>query len=258
MKPENNYTDIFKAFGKQNYVIYKNDYREQIKENPLVNGLWTVGRWFSFVANTHSWELEFVAGDSMDVIGYTHNEIIKKNAEFVANFIFQEDYPFVNQVIHLAMKYINELPLEARPYVYVIFYARSVRKDGKVITIQNQNIPLVFDEKNIPFIFTNIITDISHIHPTNIPQAVLVDKWFKKHFYLNQTNLYLKPHKSLFTVREQEIISLLIKGLSSRKLSEVLDISYETVRTHRKHILKKANVKNTSQLTSYVLLNNVV
>jgi hypothetical protein len=72
MKPENDYIDIFKAVGKQEYVIYKNDYREELKNNPLVNGLWTVGRWFSFVANTHSWELEFVAGDSKEAVGYTH------------------------------------------------------------------------------------------------------------------------------------------------------------------------------------------
>lgn len=258
MKSENNYTDIFKAFGKQNYVIYKKDYREQIKENPLVNGLWTVGRWFSFVANTHTWELEFVAGDSVNMIGYTPEEIIKKSSQFVADFIFREDYPFVNKVIHLAMKYVNELPVKERPYVYVVFYARSVRKDGKVITIQNQNIPIVFDEQNIPFIFANIITDISHIHPTNIPQAVVMNKRANKQFHLNPHHLQLKPHKSFFTTREQEIISLLIKGLSSRKVSEVLDISYETARTHRKNILQKARVNNTSQLVSYVLLNKVV
>jgi len=258
MTQENNYTDIFKSFGKQDYVIYKRDYRERIKENPLVNGLWTVGKWFSFVANTHTWELEFVGGDSESLIGYTPEEILKRNAQFVASFIFQEDYAFVNQVIHLAMKYVNELPVKERLYVYVVFYARSLSKDGKVITIQNQNIPLVFAEQNLPFIFANIITDISHIHHTNIPQAVLVNKLADKRFHLNPQHLQLKPHESLFTEREREIVSLLIKGLSSRKISEVLNISYETARTHRKNILQKASVRNTSQLVSYVLLNKVV
>jgi len=254
----NDYIDIFKAVGKQEYVIYKNDYREKLKSNPLVNGLWTVGKWFSFVANTHTWELEFVAGDSKEVIGYDHEEILKENAQFVADFIFKDDFPFVTQVIHLAMKHVNELPMNERPYVYVVFYARSVRKDGKVCTIQNQNIPLVFDEKNIPYVFANIITDISHIYPTNIPHAVLINKSSNQQYHLDPNNLQLAPHRSKFTNRELDVLKLLIRGFTSRKIAEMLTISYETARTHRKNILNKANTKNTGQLINYVLLNKVV
>ncbi|MEX2591516.1 MAG: helix-turn-helix transcriptional regulator [Anditalea sp.] len=254
----NDYINIFKAFGKQEYVIYKNDYREELKNNPLVNGLWTVGRWFSFVANSHTRELEFVAGDSKAVIGYSHEEMIKENAQFVANSIFKDDYRFVTQVIHLTMKYVNELPKNQRPYVYVVFYVRSVRKDGKVFTIQNQNIPLVFDEKNIPYVFANIITDISHIYPTNIPHAVIINKFSNQQYHLDLNNLQLAPHRSKFTYRELDVLKLLIRGFTSRKIAEILAISYETARTHRKNILNKANTNNTGQLINYVLLNKVV
>ncbi|MEX2593827.1 MAG: helix-turn-helix transcriptional regulator [Anditalea sp.] len=151
-----------------------------------------------------------------------------------------------------------EIQKNERPYVYVVFYARSVRKDGKVFTIQNQNIPLVFDEKNIPFVFANIITDISHIHPTNIPHAIIINKSSNQQFHLDYNHLQLKPHQSMFTTRELEVLKLLIRGFTSRKISEILGISYETARTHRKNILNKANTKNTGQLISYVLLNKVV
>ena len=258
MKNENDYIDIFKAVGKQEYVIYKKDYTGELKDNPLVNGLWTVGRWFSFVANTYTWELEFVAGNSKEIIGYTHEEILRENAQFVADFIFKDDFPFVTEVIHLTMKYVNELPKNERPYVYAVFYARSVRKDGNVFTVQNQNIPLVFDGNNIPFVFANIITDISHIYPTNIPHAVILNKFSNHQYHLDQKNLRLEPYKSRFTTRELDVVRLLIKGFTSRKISEILGISYETARTHRKNILNKANTNNTGQLINYVLLNKIV
>ena len=249
------YVDIVKVFGKQDYVIYKKDYLDQIRQSPLVSGLWTVGNWFSFVANTHSWNLELVTGDSLGISGYTHKEILRNNEQFVSNFIFKEDFHFVTSVIGLAMNYVNELPLNERPYVYVVFYNRTPRKDGKVLVVQNQNIPLVFDEKNIPFIFANIITDVTHLRPANIPYAIVINKLSGQRFHLDTKNLQLKPFNGRFTPREREVIDLLVNGSTSREVAENLKISYETARTHRKNILKKAGVKNTSELLSCVLLH---
>jgi DNA-binding CsgD family transcriptional regulator len=258
MATNNDYIDLIKAIGRQDYVIFNNDYKQELKKNPLLIGLWTVGRWFNFVVNTQSWSIELVTGDSREVIGQTPEEIIQAQSQFVAGFIHQEDFPFVGQAAHFAMEYVSQLPIEARPFVYVVFYIRAVRKDGTVITVQNQNIPVVFDEKNLPFIFANIITDISHIRPTNIPHAILINKSSGEQFHLDPKNLQLKPQQSLFTARELEVVQLLIKGYSSRKISEILDMSYETARTHRKNILTKAQVSNTSQLITFMLLNKIV
>lgn len=258
MRPYNDYIDIVKAFGKQGYIIYRKDYMEEIRTNPLVNGLWTVGRWFSFVANTHTWALDFVGGDSLDVSGYTHDEILREGGHFVANFTYREDFEFATRVVHAAMKYVNDLPEEERLFVYVVFYLRSIRKDGKVITIQNQNVPLVFDNNNIPFVFANVMTDISHLNPTNIPHALLINRRSNQQFYLNHNNLQLEPGESLFTGREMDVIRLLIRGYSSREIAGALDISYETARTHRKNILGKANTKNTGEFINYILMNKIV
>lgn len=262
MKPnserKNNYVDFFRAFGRQDYVIYNKDYHDKIKNNPIVEGLWGVGRWFAYVTNAKTWKLEYVSGDSLDVTGYTKKEILDKNLYFTSDFILSEDYQFVNKTIQMAMNYVNELPLDLRLHVYVIYYSRCIRKDGKPIIVQNQSIPIVFDERNIPFVFVNIITDISNINPTNIPQSIIINKKTEEKYFINPTNPNLKPAGKIFTSRELEVIRLLIKGYSSRKVAKTLAISYQTARTHRQNILQKAGVNNTSQLISYVLLNKVV
>lgn len=252
---KNNYIDIFKAIGKQDYVILKKDYREIIQKSPLVNGLWTVGNWFCFVGNTHAQKLEMVTGNSLEVIGYTPDEIIRNNARFVAELIHNADFKFVTSVMSMAMQYVNDIPLNQRPMVYVVFYNRSVRKDGRTIITQNQNIPIVFDENNIPFIFSNIITDITHLGPNNIPAALLVNKYTGVNLHIDPQNLRLKPFHSIFTDREMDIIRLLIQGKNSREVAGLLNISPETVRTHRKNILAKAGLTNTNKLISYFMLN---
>lgn len=258
MDSRNNFTDMVKAFGNQDYVIFEKDYMEMIRNSPLVNGVWTVGDWFSFVSNTHTWTIELVSGNSLGVIGYSHDEIITRNKEFITGFLSPEDFPFVNMAIQNAMQYVNSIPIEERPYVYLVFYVRCIRKDGTAIFIQNQNIPLAFDSQNIPYLFVNILTDISSLQPGNIPHVVMINKKSNQHFLLDKNTLMLKPEGRLFSDRELEIIHHLVRGLSSMEISQKLFISYETVRTHRKNILKKINANTTAELVRYVLMNKVV
>lgn len=48
--------------------------------------------------------------------------------------------------------------------------------------------------------------------------------------------------------REKDIIQLLKEGLTSKKIAEKLFISELTVKTHRKNIMKKLEVKNIAEL----------
>jgi DNA-binding NarL/FixJ family response regulator len=48
--------------------------------------------------------------------------------------------------------------------------------------------------------------------------------------------------------RELEVVDLIASGHSNRMISEKLFISFETVRSHRKNIMRKMHVKNTAAL----------
>ncbi len=50
------------------------------------------------------------------------------------------------------------------------------------------------------------------------------------------------------TKREKQIFKLIVKGHSTKDISEMLYISYRTVETHRKNILKKIDVKNSVEM----------
>lgn len=52
----------------------------------------------------------------------------------------------------------------------------------------------------------------------------------------------------LLTPREKEILDLLLSNHSNRQIEEKLSIDYETIRTHRKNIYKKLEVKTILDL----------
>lgn len=50
------------------------------------------------------------------------------------------------------------------------------------------------------------------------------------------------------TPREYEILSHITSGLTNKEIAKKLFISYETVKTHRKHILEKTECNNIAML----------
>ncbi|MCY2687584.1 response regulator transcription factor [Salinimicrobium sp. TH3] len=56
---------------------------------------------------------------------------------------------------------------------------------------------------------------------------------------------------SQLSIRELEVMNLLMQGLTNKEIACRLFISYETVKSHRKNILQKTNCKNTAALISY-------
>jgi len=58
--------------------------------------------------------------------------------------------------------------------------------------------------------------------------------------------------------RELEIIKLLSEGMTSGEIAERLFLSDHTVKTHRKNILRKLNVSNSSQAVQFCLSNQLI
>lgn len=66
---------------------------------------------------------------------------------------------------------------------------------------------------------------------------------------LKQENL------NLLTPREKEILNLLLTNHSNRQMEEKLFIDYETIRTHRKSIYRKLEVKTILELVMGYYVN---
>ncbi|SHK54775.1 response regulator transcription factor [Epilithonimonas mollis] len=58
---------------------------------------------------------------------------------------------------------------------------------------------------------------------------------------------------SLLTTREREILSLIIKEMTSEEIAETLFISKKTVDNHRQHLLEKTGCKSTVGLVKFAI-----
>lgn len=65
-------------------------------------------------------------------------------------------------------------------------------------------------------------------------------------------------NNAFYTNRELEIVKLLAHGNTSRQIAELLEISHDTVRAHRRNILNKSGVSTTVELIFKVAKERII
>ena len=60
------------------------------------------------------------------------------------------------------------------------------------------------------------------------------------------------------TQRESEVLRYLVQGLTNKEIAGVLQISYETVKEHVQHILRKVGVSDRTQAAVWAVRNGLV
>jgi DNA-binding NarL/FixJ family response regulator len=67
----------------------------------------------------------------------------------------------------------------------------------------------------------------------------------------------LQPHQSL-SIRERQILCMIGAGKTVTRIAAELSLSVKTISTHKAKLLGKLNMKNSAELTRYVLENKLI
>ncbi|MCI5208294.1 MAG: DNA-binding response regulator [Candidatus Electrothrix sp. ATG2] len=68
----------------------------------------------------------------------------------------------------------------------------------------------------------------------------------------------IRDPKKKLTKREEEVLELVVNGLTSKQIGKKLRLSPRTVDRHRSSLLKKFNMKNSVDLVNYVVKNSLI
>jgi len=107
----------------------------------------------------------------------------------------------------------------------------------------------------------NIIDAISTVaYGEQYFSSTIKDKIFNMYTNnaMNQQTISVEDTISSITARELEILNLIGQEKSGKDISEELDISVNTVETHRKNLMKKLNVKSSIGLVLFATKHNLL
>lgn len=192
---------------------------------------------------------------------YNHHEDILKihglskypvHLKEIIDLIHPDDLEFVMEAERMCMAKMIEIDASDRLSELKFSYCFRMKTfKGNYELFHHQSLHTFRDESGSVLQAINIHTNIEHITHQNSYTVLISGINGREDFHQMQwkkddTTSESTPAK--FTKREVEIITYIAKGNSAGKISERLNISEETVRTHRKNILRKANCKNCSEL----------
>ena len=72
------------------------------------------------------------------------------------------------------------------------------------------------------------------------------------------SNQKIDTEKKDLSVREKEIITLVVKGMTNKEIANELCLSIHTVITHRRNISTKLQIHSSAGLTIYAITNKLV
>lgn len=204
-----------------------------------------VGRSYFFIFIPPTNRIEFVSDSMENILGYSKEEF---DTEFFVSQIHPEDFPTFVKFEKMVVDFkVNLAPDKILKYKSRYNY-RIRKSDGEYLPILQQSITIQSNENGAVIRNLVVHTDISEYKTDSIMKLSFIGLEGSPSFIGVGRSHEAKLLNPNLSKREVEILSLLGQNKSSKEIAEQLFISIETVRTHRKNLLRKTNSNTTLQM----------
>ncbi|WP_236976898.1 response regulator transcription factor [Membranihabitans maritimus] len=230
--------------------------KDQIRN--LLSNIYAPGPTYHGVFDFSKFKFDFVTDNIRNLIGEDPNTF---TAEDYFSHIHPEDREYYQMCEQIIIKFLyNYINREDIPY-YKVSYQFRVRVETGYKLFLHQSIAIDLDEKgNLMKTFISE-TDISHITSVNNKKITIMGLEGRPSYYniggLDDLENY-SPGPVDYSHRELQIIRLLSEGMSNEEVGKNLDITTETVRTHRKNILNKSKGNNMVEVVALAIRKGLI
>lgn len=251
---------IFKIYDEAERHLAKRSI--EVDENQLKKtfaSVYSPGPSYQFIFDFPSRSFDYVSDDTQHILGIPPNDF---NPEILFGKIHSDDVPHFQHCEELAGYFLLDfIPRELLPFYKVSYQFRHQMPNGNYSLFLRQSITLSTDELgNMSKTMSNH-SDISHITNNNNKKVSFIDIRGQKSYFNISTkkDLHASPtEKITLSNREIDVIKLITEGLSSKEIGQHLFISFDTVRTHRKNVLRKTGMKNMPQVVGYCIKEGLI
>ena len=233
-----------------------------------------------YLKNAHHYFLDFqlpsIRRKLLEAIDCsTDNEVTFLILKFFDSYV-QEVHRHMNYEDMYVFTYVENLLKGVKDEAYNIdmFVRHHDHIDEKLSELKNSIIKYYPDSRKT-YVMNAVLFDIFNCEKdlashNQVEDCLFVPAVLRLEYEVaNQANTYNrleqtssdKVEKSAsdeLSLREKEIITCVVKGLSNKEIAEHLFISVHTVITHRRNIARKLKIHSPTLLTVYAIVNKLV
>lgn len=221
-------------------------------------GLFAPGSSYYYIKNYPSEDFDYIDESIKDVLGISPECFSERliHPQDLENYSSKKEL--------LTRMFYDELHRDEISNYKALYFLRIRDANGRYRVIQNQSTPYEISSDGAITKGLFIHTDVSHFESASFDTVSVINLYGGKSFYnmvpdkISFGSDSSESFEESLTGRELEIVSLLSEGLSAEGIAEELDVSFNTVRTHRKNMLRKTGCKNTTELVARSLRQGVI
>ena len=230
------------------------DFEFLLKRNPLLERIFTGADCAITIFEASRLNYLYISDKMEQLLGYESNDYLHGGLCYMLSKIHADDLPAILEVFEKEIDYINGLAPDQRLEHRSSYDYRIQKADGTFIRVLQRNLILNLDQNNNISHLLLVFTDISHLKKDNSKILYIINKSDSSLTYIYSLADRRMIKDTFLSKREIEILKLLGKGYSSKEVAEELFISIHTVETHRRNMLEKTNIKDTSCLVHFAIL----
>jgi DNA-binding CsgD family transcriptional regulator/PAS domain-containing protein len=212
-----------------------------------------VGSYYYYVFNIKTGEFDFMSPEVEGVLGYTQSEATVSQ---IMSGIHPEDISWFLNFENKVVEFFSQLRAD-QVLKYKVSYDYRIRKaNGEYIRLLQQVVTIQFDEQSRSLLRTfGVHTDITHLKKEGKPVLSFIGLDGEPSYTNVDVKKIFTPTQSYISKREKQVLQLLIEGKSSRTIADQLYISIETVKKHRRNMLRKTESASTPELAAQAIKN---
>jgi DNA-binding CsgD family transcriptional regulator len=252
LKKQDKYSKFFKEWKEQEF---KGKVDEQKLKEDLLALSKSIGIQEGLVIACFDYRnlnLAFFTGNVEKLTGYPESMFRNKGMETSFTMIHPDDREELFRFQKVVFDTFHSLSISERHSFEFSYTTRWVhRTTGEILWMTSKVRPYVIDEDG------NFIMDLHIIVQLPAPPKTKGYDWnyiYTKddgtRFFVSKNSPNVKPIH--LTPKEKEIIALILDAKESKEISSILNISLNTVTTHRKNILKKLGAKNVVEMVKII------
>ena len=256
LKKQDKYTKFFKEWKEQ-------EFRGKIDEQKLKDDLASLSKTIGIneglviaCFDYRNLSLAFFTGNVEQLTGYPESMFRNKGMETSLTMIHPEDRPELFRFQQIVFEAFHSLTIPERHTFEFSYTTRWVHRTTQdVIWMTSKVRPYVIDEVG------NFIMDLHIIVQLFNPPKTKNYDWNYTYTSDEGKKIFVSKNSPVgkavkMTAKEREIVGFILEGKESKEISEILNISINTVATHRKNIFRKLGAKNVGEMVKILATND--
>jgi DNA-binding CsgD family transcriptional regulator len=230
-KQQFSYLETIKAFARATYAsIYVIDYMKQ--------------------------GFEYVSDNPLFLCGNTPEEVLEMGYAFYFKYVPEKDLNLLLKINDVGFSFYEKIPVENRLEYTISYDFLITNKEGKKILINQKLTPVFLNNEGKIWKAICLISLSSEKDSGNI--KIYRNGENKVHHYRLDSSIWEMEQKATLSKREIEILQLCARGFTINEIAEVIFVSPDTVKFHRRKLFERLEVSSITEAIAYATNNKLI